>query len=142
MSFELPVRRYNYDEIAQWDDEARRELNDGSPVLLYAPGLCPVVAHSRCLTDLMFALQCWRTDERFPQQHGEVILLVDWQLDEHNSVAPDLSFYHDKPKVCADGQCLISAPDLTIEVWDERTSTIRFANRRFTRGRECQNFGW
>ncbi len=116
-SFDLPKRHYSYDAIAQWPDEARRELDDGTPILLYAPGLCPVVAHSRCLTDIMFALQCWDKNERY----GKLIFLVDWQLDEHNSVAPDLSFYRGKPEVRADGQCLISAPDLTIEVWDERT---------------------
>ena len=123
-AFDLPARRYHYDEIAQWPDEARRELDDGTPILLYAPGLCPIIAHSSCIGELLWAHQCWNKDERF----GELILLVDWQLDEHNSVAPDLCFYRDKPKVRADGQCLISAPDLTIEVWDERTDendTIR-----------------
>ena len=121
INFDLTPRRCSYDEIAAWPDEARRELDDGTLILLYAPGLCPVVAHSRCVSDLMSALQIWREDKRFPRRHGEIVLLVDWQLDEWNSVAPDLSFYRDKLAVRADGQCLISAPDLTIEVWDGRT---------------------
>ena len=99
-SFDLPTRRYCYDEIAQWPDEARRELDDGTPILLYAPGSCPVVAHSRCVTDLMFALPCRSKDRRYEQRHGDIVLLVDWQLDEHNSVAPDLSFTAVAPK-CA-----------------------------------------
>ncbi len=113
-SHDLPPRRYAYDEIAAWPDEARRELDDGTPILLYAPGLCPIIAHSRCVSALLMAL----ADS---SQGGEPILLVDWQIDNWNSVAPDLCFCSSAPTVRADGQCLIAAPDLTIEVWDERT---------------------
>ena len=115
--FDLPPRRYSYDEIAQWPDEARRELNDGAPIVLYAPGYCPVLAHSGCVSALLFAFQSWIE----ARQSGEIALLVDWQIDKWNSVAPDLSYFHGAPKVRADGQCLTAAPDLTIEVLDERT---------------------
>ena len=118
--FDLPPRRYAYDEIAAWPDEARRELDDGTPVLLYAPGFCPVVAHSRVLGHMMFELAMWS------QSHGgEVCYLVDWQLDKWNSVTPDLCFYQagrsEAEFVRADDQCLVQAPDLAIEVLDERT---------------------
>ncbi len=85
--FDLPPRRYSYDEIAQWADEARRELDDGTPILLYAPGFCPNLAHSHCIGELLMALNQWT------QKRGEVIVLCDWQIDKWNSVAPDLSYF-------------------------------------------------
>ncbi len=115
-SFDLPPRRYTYDEIAQWPDEARRELDDGAPIMIHAPEFCPVVAHSHCVGALFMAFVTCKNSK------GDTILLVDWQIDEWNSVAPDLCFFDAAPIMRADGPCLISAPNLTIEVWDERTN--------------------
>lgn len=109
-SFDLPPRRYAYDEIAQWPDEARRELDDGTSIMIHAPGFCPVVAHARCVGALFMAFVTCKNNK------GDTILLVDWQIGEWNSVAPDLCFFDVAPVVRADDRCLISAPNLTIEV--------------------------
>ena len=114
-SFDLPSHHYAYDEIAQWPDEARRELDAGTPIVIYAPGFCPVLAHSRCVGALLRALENDKT------KGNETVLLVDWQMDNWNSVAPDLCFFSSAPAIRENGQCLIAAPDLIIEVLDECT---------------------
>ena len=54
-ALDLTTRRYSYDKIAIYPDEARRELDDGTPITLHAPGYCPVLAHSSCVSALLFA---------------------------------------------------------------------------------------
>ena len=118
--FDLPPRRYAYDEIAAWPDEARRELDDGTPTLRHAPGFCPALWHAGAVGHLMLELDAWSR-----ANGGTLCFYVDWQLDAWNSVAPDLCFFargrRESDFVRADGQCLVQAPDLIIEVWDART---------------------
>lgn len=118
-SFDLPPRRYCYDEIAAYPDEARRELHDGTPVFLYAPGFGRSLAYCETLR----RLSGWLARDNAGSRYGETFYLVDWQLDEWNSTVPDLcSFQRERTKAepirRGDGQCLIAAPDLVICIND------------------------
>ena len=125
-NFDLPTRRYSYDEIARWPDEARREVSDGTPVLICAPGFCPNLASSCATLKLFTKLE----KANLQREIGRTFLFVDWQIDHWNSAAPDLCFFRSqrlghqrdaRALARADGQCLIAAPDLIVEVLDERT---------------------
>ena len=114
---DLPTRRYTYDEIAAHPDEARRELHDGAPIFLFAPGRARTLRYSSVLGRVMTWL--------YPR--GAVFHLVDWQLDEHNSIVLEGCFFRreraENEKIRrADGQCLIAAPDLAILIFDSTSS--------------------
>ncbi len=140
---DLPPRRYSYDEIAAYPDEARRELHNGTPVTLFAPGFGRSLAYA----ELVGYLLNWLGELDPGGKRVQNFINVDWQLDHWNSLVLDLCFFRRERFASetirrADDQCLVARPDLAIHISDSPLSAALAPWRKAVCQRQKVPYFW
>lgn len=135
MIAEPPIakKQWTYEEVAQFDNEARFEIHDGELFEMPSPNL----NHQRIIFRLATFLAEWaKTNGGEP-----FVSPIDLYVSSTKYYIPDLVFYTreslNNPAVLADPQRLRVAPDLVVEV--ASPSTAR--NDRVEKVRAYAEFG-
>ena len=127
------TRKWTYDEIAQINDDVRRELYDGE--IFEMPRT--TARHQNTIGQIMFALAMWA------KKHGGRVLLspLDLWISAHTVLIPDLMFFSatrsDIQKIAPDDQRIVLVPDVVVEVLCDQTRR----NDRFSKMRAYADFG-
>ena len=111
------LRRYNYDDYKEW--EGRWELIDG---VAYAMAPAPYPKHQRVVFQIAKEL-----DRTLECGECEVYIApVDWKIDKHNVVQPDVAIFGEEPSK----QYFTKTPILVVEVLSLATAlkdlTVKF----------------
>ncbi len=111
------LRRYSYDEYREW--EGRWELIDGVP---YAMAPAPYPKHQRIVFQIAKEL-----DRTLDCVGCEVYIApVDWKIDEHNVVQPDVAIFCEETT----NQYFSKTPLMVVEVLSLATAlkdlTVKF----------------
>lgn len=105
-------KKWTAEEVAQIDDEIRRELHDGEIVEMPSPAL----NHQKLYLRLLYLLNHWL------QSGGTGLLYaqpVDLRVSGFRTLIPDLCFYASTDTTLAEepnGKYLVGAPDLVVEI--------------------------